>query len=74
MPRTGVAHQDFFVLDNVVAASIGWAWVDSMAVIYAAADRIALGDSDAHVGCIGSLIGPMVVGGVGSAKIGAGGV
>lgn len=52
MPRTGVAHQDFFVPDNMVAASIGGAWVDGMAVINAAADRIALRDSDAHVGCI----------------------
>ena len=73
MPRTGVAHQDFFVPDNMVAPSIGGAWVDGMAVINAAADRIALGDFDAHVGCIDRLIGPMVVVGGGLAKIGVGG-
>ncbi|MCJ1426245.1 hypothetical protein MMC29_004148, partial [Sticta canariensis] len=76
MPRTGVAHEDFFVPDHMVAASIGGAWVDGMTVINAAADRIALGDSYAHVGCLDSLVGSMVVVVVGgdSAKIGAGGV
>ena len=77
MPRAGVAHQDFFVADNVVAAAIGGAWVDGMTVVFAAADRIALRDPDAHVGCVDGWIGAMVVVGVvgvGSATVSAGSV
>lgn len=56
MPRTGVAHQDFFSSDGVAATTIGRAWVDGMTVVDATAYRVALDDFDAHVGCLDSLI------------------
>ena len=50
MGGTGVATQDFLLLNRVVAMTICSTRLNDVIVVDATADRVAFGDSDTHDG------------------------
>lgn len=44
----GITHEDCFLLDHMPSLRSGCAWINSVLVIQASADRVFLKDLDAH--------------------------